>query len=82
MKVIVPILLFCMALLPCFGQETVTLSGFIRTPCRTPVPGVEVLDTITDANGFYSVELQAGQDYSISPQLNGGWLDGVDHNDG
>ena len=70
-----------MALLPCFGQETVTLSGFIRTPCRTPVPGVEVLDTITDANGFYSVELQAGQDYSISPQLNGGWLDGVDHND-
>ena len=69
MKVIIPILLFLMALLPGFGQETVTLSGFIRTPCGNPIPGVGVLEAITDSNGFYSVELQQEEDYSVAYKL-------------
>ncbi|MCO6490905.1 MAG: T9SS type A sorting domain-containing protein [Phaeodactylibacter sp.] len=84
MKVIIPIVLsafLSFAFLPASGQDTITLSGHIRTPCGGPVPGVEILGVATDENGFYSVGLLEGEDYAIAPNLGGGWLDGVDHND-
>ncbi len=69
MKVIIPFLLFLMALPPGFGQGTVTVSGFIHTPCGHPLPGVELLGTQTDSTGYYSVEVGEGTVFSITPFL-------------
>lgn len=60
------------------------LEGYIRTPDGLPLRGVRVTDgqghvVATDTTGRYRFEdVLAGKDYTLRPELNTDWLEGVD----
>lgn len=60
------------------------LEGNIRTPAGEAVQGVRVSDgqghvAVTDAMGHYRFEdVLAGKDYTLRPELDTDWLEGVD----
>ena len=60
------------------------LEGHIHTPAGLPLEGVRILDgqghvVVTDTAGYYRFsDLLPGKDYTIQPELNTNWLEGVD----
>ncbi|MEO1713816.1 MAG: T9SS type A sorting domain-containing protein, partial [Bacteroidota bacterium] len=67
----------------CTGSNaTVMISGTVFTEDNLPVSDVEIEvnggnNTATDFSGNYQVEVPSGSDYTVSPYLNTGILDGV-----
>ena len=82
--------LSCLLLSATLGySQTITIAGTIETEVETAVEGVRVQlsgassdFTFTNASGAYSFEVEAGQDYTITPIYNWDYLNGVSTFDG
>lgn len=66
--------------------NTAPVSGTITTHCGDPMPGLTVhfgseLTVITDQEGFYQIDLEIGQDYTVFASLDDEMMNGVDAED-
>ncbi|GJM35532.1 MAG: hypothetical protein DHS20C18_45330 [Saprospiraceae bacterium] len=79
MKKVITFLVFIALSFHLSAQATV--EGYIHYCNGTPLEGVSVGPVVTDENGFYSFEIEAGSDYVVEPSFDQYPMAGVDYND-